>query len=93
MGLPGTKSMQGRLGYLITLITYISLLISLYKLEMLDQTTAIAVTISYIVQAVFLGYHLSCLVNGNCTWYSYISLIIPVTIAVLMVIAAQSIKN
>lgn len=93
MGLPGTKSIQGRLGYIITLVTYVALMITLYKLESLDQTTALTVTFTYLIQAMFLGYHLSCLVNGKCTWYSYISLILPISMAVMMVLIAQNAKD
>ena len=92
MMLPGTKSTQGRLGYMATLVSYVSLLMVLKNMDSLDQKNIIRITLLYLFQAIFLGYHLSCLANGKCTWYSYVSLVLPVAMAVFMVLAAKDMK-
>ena len=91
--LPGTKSTQGRLGYVATLVSYVSLLMILKNMDSLDQKNIIRITLLYLFQAIFLGYHLSCLANGKCTWYSYVSLVVPVAMAVFMVLAARDMNS
>mgnify|MGYP001282802626 CR=1 FL=1 len=90
--LPGSKSPQGRYAYSIIFITYAATTYMNYKEKVSNRTHGYTAA-TFLVSAVFMAYHVSCLRNGGCNWYSNFSLITPIIGAVLAVMAARKISK
>ena len=78
--LPGTKSTHGRVIYYSYFISIIALVFTLG----LNAQNSMYLALGWLLYTIFLAYHVSCLVNGGCTWYATLNLIIPVLLAGLL---------